>query len=135
MKRCGLAGCDIAVTTGGVLLRPCTVRGSKETKRIFLQISSDSPPAVTATVAAMGVSTHTMSQHTSEFLVANSTSEEDSTFLGPKCCNLFFFNIKQESIPLSVSKNICDCVRSRDKSVGIPLEPTFFLRFNKYRFT
>jgi hypothetical protein len=28
----------VAVTTGGVSLRPCTARGSKKTKRIFLKL-------------------------------------------------------------------------------------------------
>jgi hypothetical protein len=76
-------GIAVAVTTGGVLLWLCTARGSKETKKKLLQIISDSPPVVTATRAQweyrhMGCST--MSQRTSEFLLAHSTSKETQPF-------------------------------------------------------
>jgi hypothetical protein len=49
----------VAVTTGGVYryIRVPQV-GVRKQNRLFLQISSDTPPVVRATVAAVGVSSH-----------------------------------------------------------------------------
>jgi hypothetical protein len=49
-----------AVTTNGVSIRPCIARGRGvwKQKRIFLQISCHTPSVVSATVAAVGVSSH-----------------------------------------------------------------------------
>ncbi len=43
-------------------------------------------------------------------MVADSTLKKAPPFLGPKHWNQFFSNLKHESIPVSVSKKIGDCI-------------------------
>ncbi len=70
-------------------------------KRIYLQTINDSLYVVIAIrlrqweYRHMGCSA--MAQYASEFLVVLSTSKKTPPFLGPKCCNRFFSNLKHES--------------------------------------
>jgi hypothetical protein len=48
----------ISVMTDGVSLWPCTAKGSNKQKRMFLQISSNTPPVVKTAAAVVGVSSH-----------------------------------------------------------------------------
>ncbi len=48
----------VAATTGREALQPRTTSWSMATKTIFFELSSDTPHVVTATVAALGVSSH-----------------------------------------------------------------------------
>jgi hypothetical protein len=78
----------VAVTTGGG-----ATNLQKYSFWFAIHGRSNTPPVVTATVAAVQwdnrhMGCNRMSEHTSEFLVAHSTSKK--TFLGPKHCNWFF---------------------------------------------
>ncbi len=70
----------------------------------------------------------------SEFLVADST-KKDSTFFWHLTLKPCFWNLKQKISPLIVPKNIGDCVPSRDKSIGTPLDPPLFQLDNIFKFT
>jgi hypothetical protein len=56
----------------------------------------------------------------SEFFVAHSTSKRVPPFSGPKRYNRFFSNLKHHRSPLSVSKNINNCVRRQGLSIDTP---------------
>ncbi len=124
--------------TGWKSLRPCTTRGSKETKNnIFSKISSDTPPVVTATVGAgqyphMGC--RALSQCTSEFLVAHSTSKRLYLSEVMKAATVFWY-LKHESGPFikCTFKNIADCVPSRGESSGTPPDPPLFWLDNIFK--
>jgi hypothetical protein len=54
-----------------------------------------------------------------------------SIFLGPKLCNCFF-KVKDNSSPLSVSKNIYDFVGGQGHFFGTPLDTTLLWLDNTF---
>ncbi len=102
-----------------------------------MELSSETLPLVTDTVAALGVPSHGLWRNifkcASEFLVAESISKETTHIYVPKRWNRFFAIYVVRLALYVCLKNICDGVGSQNGSNGTPLDPPLFWLDNIFK--